>query len=166
MRHHASQQVVSCAIISENKGVANYMKTKDDIKRISNYFKGRDEVCALYVFGSAASGRQTQESDIDIAVLIDESKSKKRDYAVLRNKYYADSPYFSLRPLDIVVLNTASPYLKHRIIKTGKVIFDRNRKLRVRFTTNAIIEYLDYKPIEDIFTKAVANRFRGLSVGR
>jgi hypothetical protein len=43
---------------------------------------------------------------------------------------------------------------------SGRILFDRSRKLRVSFTERAITEYLDYKPIEDICLKAVANRFR------
>lgn len=141
------------------------MKINSSIKRIVDYFKGRGEVNAVYMFGSAVSGRQNIESDIDIAVLIDEAKLKKKSYDALRNRYYSDSPSLSLRPLDIVILNTAPPFLKHRIIKTGKVIFDRNKKRRVRFTADAVLEYLDYKPIENICLNAVANRFKGAAVG-
>lgn len=138
---------------------------RGDIKRIADYFKGRDEVSALYIFGSAARGKETAESDIDIAVLIDGRKKGQKTYESLKKAYYSASPGFSLRPIDIVVLNTAPPFLKHRIIKTGKMLFYRNRKLRGRFVANAIIEYLDYKPIEDICLKAVAGRFRRASVG-
>jgi hypothetical protein len=46
------------------------------------------------------------------------------------------------------------------------MLFDRNRRLRVLFTARAIVEYLDYKPIEDICLGAVANRFRRATVGR
>ncbi|MDH4028615.1 MAG: nucleotidyltransferase domain-containing protein [Nitrospirota bacterium] len=142
------------------------MQTRSDIKRIISYFKARKEVSALYLFGSCAEGRVLPESDIDIAVLIDEKKLRRKNLEQLKNSYYKASPAFSLRPVDIVVLNNASPYLKHRVIKTGKILFDRNRRMRVRFTTNAIIEYLDFKPIEDIFNKAVAGRFRRAAVGR
>lgn len=156
---------VICAIIKA-KILFNHMKTNSSIRLIVNYFKDRDEVNAVYIFGSAAYERQTIESDIDVAVLVDENKLKNKSYNTLRNKYYIDSPCLSLRPLDIVILNTAPPYLKHRIIKTGKVIFDRNRKKRVRFAADAILEYLDYKPIENICLKAVANRFKEATVGR
>ncbi len=138
---------------------------QDDIKRITDYFKGRDEVSALYIFGSAAIGKETAESDIDIAVLINDRKKGRKTYESLKKTYYSASPRFSLRTIDIVVLNTAPTFLKHRIIKTGKIVFDRNRRLRVRFVANAIIEYLDYKPIEDICLKAVAGRFRRARVG-
>jgi len=71
-----------------------------------------------------------------------------------------------MRPVDIVILNTAPPFLKRQVLKTGKILFDRNRKLRVRFTERAITEYLDFKPIEDICLKAVAKRIRSKDIGR
>lgn len=142
------------------------MKDDGEVDRIIRYFKGTDEVSALYVFGSAGKGKTTGESDIDIAVLIDESKLQRKNFELLKRKYYAASPTFSMRPVDIVILNTAPPFLKHQILKTGRILFDKNRRLRVRFTERAITEYLDYKPIEDIYLKAVAKRFREKKIGR
>jgi predicted nucleotidyltransferase len=138
----------------------------NDKKRIINYFKTRGEVASVYLFGSAAQGAQNAESDIDIAVLVDDKKLKNIDYEALRQGYYAASPHLSLRIVDIVILNPAPPYLKHRILKTGTLLFDRNRRLRVRFTAGAVLEYFDYKPIEDICLRAVAGRFRRATVGR
>lgn len=142
------------------------MVIDEDIKRIIRYFKTQTEVSTLYVFGSLAKGRKTSESDIDIAVLIDESKLRKINFEALKQKYYAASPGFSLRPVDIVILNTAPPFLKHQVIKTGKILFDRNRKFRVRFTARAIMEYLDFKPLQDILLQGVTERFRRAKVGR
>jgi len=138
----------------------------DTSRKIIDYFKKRSEVSALYLFGSAAHGMQKHDSDIDIAVLIDDSKRETIGYETLRRQYYAASPYLSLRVVDIVILNTAPAYLKHRILKTGTLLFDRNKKLRVRFTTRAVLEYFDYKPIEDICLGAVAARVRRTAVGR
>jgi predicted nucleotidyltransferase len=143
-----------------------YGVNDEDIERIIHYFKDRNEVSALYIFGSFGRDKKTRESDIDIAVLIDESKLQKKNFELLKRKYYTASPAFSLRPVDIVILNTAAPFLKHQVLKTGRILFDRNRKLRVRFTERAITEYLDYKPIEDIYLKAVASRFREKRIGR
>jgi len=142
------------------------MNPKSDINRIVDYFERKAEISALYIFGSAAKGRETAESDIDIAVLINDQKKGRRTYETLKKTYYAASPKLSSRPVQIVILNMAPPFLKYRIIKTGKVLFDKNRRLRVSLTANAIIEYFDYKPIEDIFLKAVAGRFMRNAVGR
>jgi len=38
-------------------------KIDSDTNRIITYFKSRDEVSALYMFGSAAQGRPTIEGD-------------------------------------------------------------------------------------------------------
>jgi len=137
-----------------------------DIERIVHYFTEKDEVVSLYLFGSSARGRKTKESDIDIAVLIDESGVKKTDLERFRKEYYEASPGFCLGPVDIVILNTAPPFLKYQVLKSGRILFDRERKLRVRFKEKAITEYLDYKPIQDIYLKAVARRFREKTVDR
>ena len=142
------------------------MNPQSDINRIVDYFERKDEISALYIFGSAANGRETAESDIDLAVLINDQKKGRRTYELMKRSYYAASPKLSIRPVQIVILNMAPPFLKYRIIKTGKVLFDKNRRLRVRFTANAIMEYFDYKPIEDIFLKAVAGRFMRAAIGR
>lgn len=141
------------------------MSTSNDIKRIIRYFEGRDEVSALYVFGSLAKEKVTEESDIDIAVFVNEAKLEKKNYERLKKEYYNASPTFSRRSVDIVILNTAPPFLKHQILKAGKILFDRNRKLRVRFTARAIMEYLDFKPLQDIMLKGVADRFRRANIG-
>ncbi len=142
------------------------MQDEKEIERIVHYFRERAEVAALYLFGSYAKNRKTEESDIDIAVLIDETGSGKKYLERLRKEYYEASPRFSLRPVDIVILNTAPPFLKYQVLKKGRVLIDRKRKFRVAFTEKAITEYLDYKPIQDIYLKAVARRFREKSVGR
>ena len=142
------------------------MQDEQDIERIVRYFQERDEVVSLYLFGSSARARKTKESDIDIAVLIDESGFQKTDLERFRKEYFEASPRFSLRPVDMVILNTAPPFLKFQVLKKGRVLFERERNLRVRFTEKAINEYLDYKPIQDIYLKAVARRFRERTVDR
>ena len=144
----------------------NALNKETDIERIVHYFKDRAEVSALYLFGSSAKGRSMKESDIDIAVFLDKSGLKKKDIERFRTKYYEASPYFSLRRVDIVILNTAPTFLKYQVIKTGKILFDRNRNLRVQFTERTINEYLDFKPILDNHLNAVARRFREKTVGR
>lgn len=99
-----------------------------------------------------------EESDIDLAVLVDESRMEGKDFGALRDAYYAASPDFSMRTVDIVILNTAPPFLRHRILRTARNLFDRNRRLRTRFTARALIEYLDFQYNEEICLKAVARR--------
>jgi len=141
------------------------VETSKDVARITQYFRDRAEVSALYLFGSFSRDRANAESDIDIAVLIDTSHLKRKSFESIKKQYYTASPSFSLRPVDIVILNTAPTFLKYQVLKTGKLLFDRKRKLRTKFTEEAIIEYLDFKPVQDIYLDAVSRRVRRTSNG-
>jgi len=157
----AAQSATAAASPNAHKAV----ETSKDVARITQYFRDRAEVSALYLFGSFSRDRANAESDIDIAVLIDKSHLKRKNFESIKKQYYTASPSFSLRPVDIVILNTAPTFLKYQVLKTGKLLFDRKRKLRTKFTEEAIIEYLDFKPVEDIYLDAVSRRVRRTSNG-
>ena len=157
----AAQSATAAASPNAHKAV----ETSKDVARITQYFRDRAEVSALYLFGSFSRDRANAESDIDIAVLIDKSHLKRKNFESIKKQYYTASPSFSLRPVDIVILNTAPTFLKYQVLKTGKLLFDRKRKLRTKFTEEAIIEYLDFKPVQDIYLDAVSRRVRRTSNG-
>jgi hypothetical protein len=47
--------------------------------------------------------------------------------------------------VDLVFLNTASPLLRHQVIKYGRAFHIRSEVDRVEFETRSEREYLDYK---------------------
>jgi predicted nucleotidyltransferase len=157
----AAQSATAAASPNARKAV----ETVKDVARIIRYFRNRAEVSALYLFGSLGRDRARTESDIDIALLIDESRMGSNTFTSLKKMYYAATPSFSLRPVDIVILNSAPTFLKYQVLKTGKILFDRKRKLRVQFTERAIIEYLDFKPVQDICLNAISRRLRSARNG-
>jgi hypothetical protein len=59
------------------------------------------------------------------------------------------------RDVDIVVLDEAPPGLAYRVFRDGKVLLLRDRAALVSRKARAILEYLDYKPIEDACTRGV-----------
>ncbi|GFP33825.1 hypothetical protein HKBW3S42_02164, partial [Candidatus Hakubella thermalkaliphila] len=132
-------------------------------ERILNYFAERPEAIALYLFGSFDTSFERADSDIDIAVLV--SKENKKELEVLKSEYYNASPRFSMRTVDIVILNSAPTYLKHRILKTGRILLDRNPAKRKEFTAMVIQEYFDYKPIEDLCLSRLKARFARVAHG-
>ncbi|MEK6725570.1 MAG: nucleotidyltransferase domain-containing protein [Deltaproteobacteria bacterium] len=128
-----------------------------EIEKILSYFKKLPEVMALYIFGSFDTQFERADSDIDIAVLV--SKGNNKELEVLKSEYYNASPGFSMRTIDIVILNTAPTYLKHRILKTGRILLDKNPSQRKEFTALVLQEYFDYKPIEDLYFSKLKSRF-------
>lgn len=92
-----------------------------ETKRILEYFKGRQEVIALFLFGTFDTPRERSDSDIDLGVLVRPEEGLGSSIEKVRTEYYNASPGFSMRTVDIVILNAAPPFLKYQILKTGRV---------------------------------------------
>ncbi len=113
---------------------------------------------ALYLFGSRAQGVEGPLSDYDFGVLMKEEGHKRG------GKVY-DAIYDILAPLcprtlendiiDIVFVRDATLELRFHIIRYGKVLFDDNPRERGRFEDNTTMLYCDYRPLLDMFDKAI-----------
>jgi hypothetical protein len=84
--------------------------------------------------------------DIDIAVYVDEEKVKNfLDYEL---KLSVEIEKDIRLPADVKILNSAPLSFGYRAIK-GELLFSKNEEVRFRFIENMLIEYLDFKPIEE-----------------
>ena len=137
---------------------------RPEIKRIMDYFGRRPEVVALYIFGSFDTKAERADSDMDVAVMV--SPERRDDFEALEGEYYEASPGFSLKTVDIVILNAAPTCLKHRILKTGRILLDRDPQARKRFLARALQEYFDYRFIEDICIVKMKERFAKAAHGQ
>jgi len=110
-------------------------------KNLGMLFDKENKVFVAYLFGSYAKGNQTTKSDIDIAVLLSEVPQKMLEYYL----HLVDELSQVLgNEVDLIILNTAPPLLKHQTIKHGKVVFCRDEKARIEFEARAQDEYLDF----------------------
>ncbi len=137
---------------------------RKELQRIMDYFSLRLEVMTLFIFGTFDTPFEREDSDIDIAVLVNPVITKDV-LESLKNEYYAASTGFSLKCIDIVILNSAPVPLKHRILKTGRIIIDRDTEYRKHITASAIQEYLDYSFIEDVYFDEMGKRLRRAAGG-
>jgi len=120
--------------------------------RLVDVFKHDERILVAYMFGSKSRGLQTTESDTDIAVLLYELPKNLLDYYLdlmeRLSTVLGDS-------IDLVVLNTAPPLLKHQVIKYGKILYSRDEEARVEFEARAIKEYLDFTPRSDEYDEVL-----------
>lgn len=126
-----------------------------DIKNITrNYFSAHKEVLCVYLFGSAAKGKENKFSDVDIAVLfdfaVDQEQYSQKKLSIMDNL----SRSFD-RNVDVVVLNEASSFLKFQIIKNGLRIYEHPKRTTRDFEARAIMEYFDYLPIRQKLEEAL-----------
>ncbi|MEM2485211.1 MAG: nucleotidyltransferase domain-containing protein [Candidatus Caldarchaeum sp.] len=128
-----------------------------ETRQLKTFFDKETEVLIAYLFGSHASGDQTAESDVDIAVLLSTS------HKVLDLDYYLHLVNELSKLLggdvDLIILNMAPPLLKHQVIKNGVVVYCRDEKTRIEFEARAEDEYLDFKRVmeryDECFMKMV-----------
>ncbi len=104
-----------------------------------------------YLFGSHAKGEITKFSDIDIGVLFKKNKEDKIDSLRIKIANLLEE-----EAIDIIDLERAPPKLKYKIIKQGRVIHGKDQSKE--FETQAMKEYFDFKPIEDLYFKEMEER--------
>ena len=108
--------------------------------RLAQIFEKDKRILLVYLFGSRSMGRETRESDVDIGFLLSELPGDLLDYYL----YLVDRLSGELRsPVDLVLLNAASPLLKHQVVKNGKVLYSRDQRTHVEFEARSESEYLD-----------------------
>ncbi len=100
-----------------------------------------DIISLAYLFGSYAKGKTTEQSDIDIAVLLSGKTSGINPLLSLELELEIQDKLH--RRVDIVILNNSNYSLKFEVIKTGVIIFECDSLTRKFFELNAVREYYD-----------------------
>ncbi|MBI5853109.1 MAG: nucleotidyltransferase domain-containing protein [Planctomycetes bacterium] len=108
------------------------------------------------VFGSYARGTAHTHSDFDIAI-----GGLTRPLSVLElGDLIGRLESMVGRAVDLVLLAEAPPGLAYRIFRDGVVVLERDADAFANRKARAILDYLDYKPIEDVFVRVGAGKGR------
>jgi predicted nucleotidyltransferase len=112
------------------------------------------DVVAVYLYGSQARGAASPGSDVDLGILLREAPPP-----TLRGTartIESDVERAVHVPVEVVVLNTASADLIHRVLRDGILLLDRDRDARIRFEVRARNEYFDLAPIRRLYRRVPA----------
>jgi predicted nucleotidyltransferase len=111
-----------------------------------------DRLTYAIVFGSEARGRAHAGSDLDVALgLAPGVRLEPFALADLAARLEAAAG----RPVDLTLLDEASPALAYRVFRDGREILVRDRSALVDRKARAILEYLDFKPVEELCARGV-----------
>jgi predicted nucleotidyltransferase len=115
------------------------------------FLESRRDVLAAYIFGSIVTGRARHDSDVDIAVLVSD-KVMRRDSFQYRLGMMTELMRILKRDdVDLILLNKAPSLLAHRVLKKGKLIFERSASARVAFQVRTVNRYLDSQPMRNLY---------------
>ena len=126
----------------------------------------RDGVVAAMLFGSQATGEAGPLSDVDVAVWADPALGRLERFDLRLALMGEASRALHTDEVALVVLNDAPPLLQHRALRDSVRLVDRDPPCRIRLETRAILDYLDTKPLRELFGAAALERLAEGSFGR
>lgn len=110
--------------------------------KLNEFFSGEDRIAVAYLFGSTARGEANCLSDIDIAVLFDDTLTKKEVFDLQLRLIVDLGDLLKTKNVDLVVLNDSPLLLAFNIIRDG-IILKSDEKKRVHFETRVMSRYYD-----------------------
>ncbi len=123
----------------------------------------RPHVVTATLFGSQATGEAGPLSDVDVAVWVAPDLSQEAIAALRAELRLAAVDALGTDEVDMVILNEAPPLLRHRALKGGRRLIDRDPRTRIRLETKALLDYLDTAPLRETLA---AGRRRRMQEGR
>ncbi len=133
-------------------------KVRKALPQINKVFSQEKPIVAAYLYGSYATNRAFQQSDIDIALLL-EPDAKFSLHKILELAAEVEK-VTSLRPIDLRILNEMPLSLQGEVLVKGVLLYSGDEKLRVKFEVKTLKLYFDYlaylKRMKEEFLKKVA----------
>jgi len=114
------------------------------LKRLKKFLEKDPNILFALVFGSAASGKFKKDSDIDIAIYVKEDLEPSEYLKLVTN--LCD---LVKREVHLIVLNKASPLLRHQVMKEKKILFIKDFDIYANFREKTMTDYDEYLYVSD-----------------
>jgi predicted nucleotidyltransferase len=115
----------------------------EDLGRVLEH---EPDIVYAVLFGSGGRGRLRPGSDVDIAVEF--RAGAARDPLALGG-LVARLEAAVGREVDLVAMDEAPAPLAYRVFRDGRVLVDKDHAALAERKARAILEYLDFKPVEE-----------------
>jgi len=129
--------IFGCAIILIKKVAAKHMNS---IEKLKTFLENDRNVIFAVIFGSRAGGKQKKGGDIDIGIYFvqpPEGLDLLGFINMLSDLAGMD--------VDVVVLNTASAFLRHQVMKNKINLTIKDRMVYRNFREKTISDYDEYR---------------------
>ena len=114
-------------------------------------------VISCYLYGSQTGKNANEESDYDIAVFVDDKS--KADYRDFLSKIGTNFFNIEKLHLTIVDLNSSSPFFLYKIIKNGKLLYEKRLRDHVILESFVMRLYFDDQYRNSIYYKKLKDSY-------
>ena len=139
------------------------MKTNINAQKLAQLLKQYPGIIAAYLIGSVAEGRERQDSDLDIALLVE----KNFDLNLFGSLYQKINSLVGHPNLDlrIVIPEKTDPLFLFQLLG-GKLLYARNQKELISLEVKIMKLYYDSQHLRNIFHYYLNRRLEGSTYGR
>jgi hypothetical protein len=133
-------------------------------KKIKKLLSKDNNIIAAYLFGSYAVGVANEDSDFDVAVLVENVPNDSIDYRI---KKAMELEKILGKNVDFVIINNSSYILSFQIFKEGKIIYEKDADKRAVYQMHFLSRYYDYIKFYDYYSNYLSKEIKkgGLGVG-
>lgn len=124
-----------------------------DLQILSQVFREYPDVQAVYLFGSAASGRIHHGSDLDLALYSRKSSIREQRLDIL-----TDLARCGFCNVDLVFLDTEDIVLKYEAIRQNRLVYQTEDFDRGAMYSLVVRQYLDFYPYLKVQREAYKRR--------
>jgi len=121
----------------------------------------QQKIGIVYHFGSRTQSPSEYMSDFDIGVVFTDPLQIKNlvdVHPLVYSLFSQEFPVTFNNDVDIVYVQETSLNFQFHIISEGKILYEFNPIFRADYEERVIKEYLDFQPIERIFSEAILER--------
>jgi len=134
------------------------MERDSVIKILQEYYNEKSEVEFAYLFGSYAKGKNNHNSDVDVAVYLNENFDG--EFFEYNFDEICKLQELLRKNADIVILNSAEPLLVHQVFRYGILIKGFGNRVLSEFRRLNFYKYLDQMHISKIIFEKNKQRIK------
>ncbi len=121
---------------------------EEKIDRLISFFKKEPSVLLAFLFGSRTKGRESNISDWDVAVYLKSEEymeiETEKDYPEERKIWANITEILKTDNVDFVILNRARPVIVYNVLRTGRPLVIKDRKLYLDLLCKVSYEAIDW----------------------
>ena len=129
------------------------MISKQNLKLLTKVFRNYPKIQAVYLFGSVATGKVHQDSDIDLAVIPDTKSLREQKLAIL-----TDLAREGFGNVDLVFIGHRDIVLQYEAVRQNIVVYKTPSFDRGSTYSKIVRQYLDLYPYLTVQRQAYKKR--------
>jgi len=129
-----------------------------DLHAIIPVLESRAEIIAAYLFGSAARAGAAPR-DLDLAIIHSEGFKPDRFYEFTLAELLEQALGAGL-PVDLKIMNCSPLYFQFKVLREGRLVFNRDNAMRGRYEAGMMMRYYDFKPFLDYYNRCLRERIK------